>query len=288
MTSQRKKIYFSPIYNFFTILDYYEFSNYLIYTSKHTSDLQVNQNSFLSEWDKSTISISPCWLIINEKAPKYIKSSQIYNIFLLSVWTLSPTEIEMKYKLKKDDGVTIIFDRFVYNNIDIRKTQYDLKDLDTIKKYFRSYKKIFRTNKRLLLALDSTYRACTTYSWKVSFIMYTTALEAILAYSRNRGITKRLACSYACFISDNNSVRDKLYREFYYLYNLRSEIIHGTYKRRKIKSNLKNLSRVAFLVRNIWQRILRDKTYLFEFEKDDNQRELFLKSFMGNYSPPKI
>ena len=176
----------------------------------------------------------------------------------------------------------------MYNSIDNRKTEYDVKDFERIKKYFNSYVRILRNNKRLLLALDRTFRACTTDSWKVSFIMFTNSLEAILTYSRDPGVTKRLSKLYACFISEKNLIKDKLYKEFYNLYNLRSEIIHGAYKRKRSKNNLKNLSRVSDLVRSIWRKILLDKTFLLEFEKDDKHREIFLKSFMGIILHPKL
>jgi len=281
-------IYYSPILSFFTQIDYYEFTRYLYYISKYKSGLEVNHDYFLSEWDKSVISTSPCWLVVNDKAPKYISSSRIYNLFSLSVWTLSPTELEIRYKLKERDGVTLIFDRFMYNGVDKNKNEYELDDLNEIKEYFKSFVKILRTNKRLLLALDSTFRGCTSYYWKVAFLMYAAALEAVLTYSRERGITRRLAKSYACIMSDKNPIRDKLYREFYYLYDIRSEIMHGSYKKRRSRSSMKNLSRISVLVRMMWQKILSDKKILIELEKNDSQREMFFKSIIGNYSSPKI
>jgi len=84
-------MYYSPVENYITRVEQSKFTRYLEHIVKHKSELRVDHDCFLSEWDKTQISIPQCWLIVNENAPKYLESSQIYNIFLLSVWTLSPT-----------------------------------------------------------------------------------------------------------------------------------------------------------------------------------------------------
>jgi hypothetical protein len=175
----------------------------------------------------------------------------------------------------------------MYNGIDERKNEYEVNDLHIIKKYFKSFIRIFRIDKRLLLALDSTYRGCTSYYWKVAFLMYAAALESILSYSHERGITKRLAKSYACLMIDNKKGRDKLFKEFCFLYDIRSKIIHGTYRKRS-KSNMLYLSRIANMVRMIWQKILFDNNLLSVLEKNDLQREVFFRNTIGSYTPPKI
>jgi len=211
--------YYSPVFNIFTDTKYYEFSKYLFIELTANSDFKLQHEFFLSLNDRYEINSTKYWFVVNENIPKYLSSSQALNILLLSFWILSPTEIHLKYKLKSDDSVGLFLDRFLFNKYEGRKTNYTFDDFSEIKTYYTSLIKIFKTNKRLSLALDNTYRACTTYNWKVAFLLLTNALESMFTYSREKGITRRLAKSYACFMTTDKKNRDNLFREFYNLYH---------------------------------------------------------------------
>jgi hypothetical protein len=84
-----------------------------------------------------------------------------------------------------------------------------------------------------------------------------------------------------------NHKRDLLYKKFEKLYNIRSDIMHGKQRKwQRADGNLKKLSELSSLLRNLWHKILTDKNLQTTLEADDNIRKAFFKRIQSAYSAP--
>jgi hypothetical protein len=158
-----------------------------------------------------------------------------------------------------------------------------------VNQYVSSIMSIYLDRKRLYNSLILNLSGIFSISWQVAFICFSAAMEAILTYSKGRGITERLAKSFACFTESDKSKRDLAYNKFVDLYKVRSDIMHGrAMDYFNANNNLKNLNGFEILLRKVWQTILASKDFILELEKSDTEREKFFANIEKGYQPPNV
>jgi hypothetical protein len=278
----------APLFNFWCKEGISEFkiTKYFSIKKEKYNIKNDDAKDFLSKYERSDI--SECdFLAEIDNEPKDLSPGEILNAFLLSIWFIGPTKVTITHRFEEPNTISRMLDRFQPNKKDIFKEELSKEDLNTVANYFKLLIKIRRSKKRLFTALANTYQGCIAHQWKVAFVLFTAALEAMLTYSRDVGITKRLSKSYACVVGKTKYKRDRYYRQFYGLYSVRSDIMHGRIRKySKPEGNLKSLSKLAILLRKLWQGILENAALLNALEKDDMNRKHFFKNLEQGYIAP--
>ena len=279
--------YYSPLFQFSSDINKFQIKTYLEICQDAFTLRKIDKEEFLGTYEIDEILGCKYWLKINDSFPKYLSPRPICNTILLSFWVLKPNQIETRYRFGDDNSFFRQLDRFQFNRVDDNINFFNLGDLQNISTYYNSFCRINRHNKRLYIAKLNTFRGCLSYHWVVAFILYSSALEAILNYKRGYGLTKRLAKAYACLLANQKRERDALYKNFAMLYGIRSDIMHGKHRKwAKAQGNLKKLSELAILLRQLWQKILSDKDLESTLDKDNSARETFFKRLQKGYATP--
>ena len=202
------------------------------------------------------------------------------------MWVNKPNQIKTRFRFDNYTPVRQL-DQFQYIRVDSNDNSFDLNDLENVKIFYNAFCRIIRRNKRLYIAQLNTFMGCQQYHWEVAFLLFSAAFEALLNYQRGYGVIKRLAKANACLMEQTKYKKDSLFKKFEKLYNIRSDIMHGEQKKRqRTDGNLKKLSELSSLLRNLWQKILTDKDLQTILEADDNIREAFFKKIQSGYSVP--
>jgi hypothetical protein len=267
---------YSPLHNFGTREKSFEFSNYLSLKVFHELNYRFDDNdSFISKIEFNDASICHDWLIIDSDKIK-LEDEVVLNTLLVAFWIFSPNKVSYKY-IFDDDGKCCYknFSWFEFNEKDINKSEYTLKELSKIKTHFKMLEFITHTNGRLHTAFLNTLQGCMAFNWKTAFILYSAAIEALLTYKRSYGITNRLSKSYACLVEKDILMREQEYCIFSHLYNIRSDIMHGKVYNKNPDDNLLSLSEFAYILRRLWQTILADLNIINNLEQQDADRESF-------------
>jgi len=270
---------FSPLSNFLTRVNGFDFSDYLSMKPLYEMDFQPeNVGYYISQFEISEIKRCSHWVTLNNSKSRIKSESVTLNTLLIAFWTHSANRISINYIFdEKEAGCNIIFSRFQFNKMDKNKPDYDLNNLRKVRSYFNQLENITITNGRLHTALSNTFEGCIASNWKTAYLLFTAAIEALLTYGRGRGITKRLSQSYACMIETDSSKRQQEYDNFYNLYNIRSKIMHGEVINTDADDNLMNLSRLASALRRLWQFILSESELIDILEKQDKDRKKFFQ-----------
>ena len=281
---------FAPLFHFRSQESNFRITSYLSIET-HTYTFRKEDKSYLSEEERFEAIDCKYWVIINKKIPKDLNPSVILNTLLLAFWIHKPTKVQTRFwfRVQANEGtVSRIMDRFLFNSKDRIIRDFDLDDLKKIAKIYSLLVRISRRRGRLQTALHNTYQGAINSNWKVAFVLYTAALEAMLTYSKGPGITKRLSKSYACIVAKKKKQRDSNFRKFHRLYNTRSDIMHGRAMRVTSAGNLKRLSELSSLLRKLWICILSDQQLGTVLESPDNVRKIFFIDIEACYSPPLI
>jgi hypothetical protein len=163
------------------------------------------------------------------------------------------------------------------------------QDLDSVRSYFGAMLSLGEKQGRLWQALVLTFAACVTPHWQVAFVCHAAAAEGLLTYSRSPGVTSRLAKACACLLRQGLAERNDLYEEFYFLYDTRSDIIHG--RRHSLEASpdekIDRLARLEDIMRELWRTFLARPELVEELERDDQSRQQFFATVAAGYSPPK-
>lgn len=277
---------YSPLHNFLTKEEEFHFSDYLTLKASYKIEYNLEDDGYIiSKIEYSDIARCQHWLIIDNQKSQLNKKI-ILNTLLLAFWIISPNEVS--YKFIFDDskpGCKHVLSRFQYNKMDTNKIEYTINDLQKIKEYFSMLEIITLTNGRLQTALSNTFQGCVSFNWKTEFLLYSAAIEAMLTYKKGYGITERLSKSYAYTVETDFVKRKQEYDDFKFLYNIRSEIMHGNVNNNHPDDNLLNLSKFANILRRLWQIILSNLYLINILEKPDLEREKHFKTIEAKFIP---
>ncbi len=242
----------------------------------------------------------PFWIVVDSRSISHREASNLANRVLLSLWIARPNCATIFYKfIGTDDAITFL-SRFQSNEAEKPVVMIADRDMQRAIMFFERLHAIGAREKRLSLAAFNTISGCFPHVWSVSFILFSTALEALLTYSEDRGLTARLAKSFACLTESTDQRRDRAYRAFLRTYRIRSDLVHGRgnryraagktkeSRRKREMQNLKRLANCSKLLRIAWQVILYRPDALRFLNKSDQQREAFFKRIEAGYSPPNV
>ncbi len=262
---------------------------------KLDSPPDLSSNEFLSNIEIEELSHASHWLSFEQSSSDDLSSTEKINIFLLALWIIQPTIVQVCFKFEfqcEHDNINLIsphrlLERFQW----IRQQAGDeitSNHLVKIQEIINPLKSIYLSRKRLWNSIVLTYNGCSTIHWQVAFICFSAAVEGMLTYDRGGGITKRLAKSYACLISDKKEQRDFAFHNFFNSYDIRSDIMHGriVFSKKQGSDNINELTKLSNLLRELWERILLSKSYITELEKDDAGRKVFFSDIENCYNPP--
>ena len=240
------------------------------------------------------------WLTFEYDKGKLLDASDITILFLVALWLEVPTKTHAMHlfefsadKNSEEKTFTRCLDQFQWNR---KQVVRDITS-ENIENAFRNFDlliPIWKRKKRLSDALIMTVAGCMSYRWQIAYISFASAVETLLTYQERQGITKRLAKSYACLMETSIKRRNAEYRNFRQLYKIRSDIIHGRIRRiaktteHKADKRLALLADFSSLLRNLFGKILVNKSIVSELEKGDNSRKQFFDKIEMGYNPPKV
>jgi len=275
-----------PLFDIETVVASFQFSEFLSLNKHIYVPTKRDRNFSLAVHELNSIMEQSYWLFLSEdRTPDGLSSSEIGNLLLLAFWIHRPTKIQLRYKFETN-GFTRLLDRIQYNEVDNNNNFFTFDDFKTIKEFYNQVYVAAIRRARLNTALLNTLHGSFASNWRPAVLLYTAALEALLSFSTDPGITKRLGCCYACLVSKNKNQRDAFYEEFVFAYNLRSDVMHGRVIETNGNENLQNLSRLTDLLRTLWFTILKDQKVCIALEADDKGRKSLFDTLIKGYSCP--
>jgi len=243
----------------------------------------------LSENDRSKIEGASHWVVAERLPSDPLKTGEKVNLFQLCLWFAVPTRtrVELRFEFASDHfGIVRCLDQFEWNKEDV----CDAVETEHLEQASRFADGIVRLRRdgRVWSALMHTLAGCTSHHWQDAFVPFCAATEAILVYSRKRGIMERLAKSLACLTERDGSSRDGVYRQFCRLYGVRSDIMHARKRARaNAGQNLADLAEISGMLRALWRAVLPSPKAVDALEKSDRDREKFFTEVEKGYQAPR-
>lgn len=265
---------YAPAFKFYGDFDEYEITDYLKISRHCYVPTNFDKEALLSGDEINAIRSTDFCFEINEKIPGNLNPEKILNTLLLAIWILRPSQVYIGYRFGPGEGdFSRLLDQFICNSAEIQEEEYSLNDLAGIKGIFVSLLGVLERSGRLSNAFDLTFRSCMAYSSLVAHVLSTAALETLLTYKRGKGLTARLATSFACLTSHTQRARERAFRKFCAVYDFRSDIMHGRVPRISRDRHLRNLKMSADCLRLTWRKVLEDATLMKVLEGRDSERE---------------
>ena len=244
------------------------------------------------EWERAAN--SDHWLTFRWIDGEEVSPAEVINLFLLSLWLVKPirSQVALRFEIGRDDAaaektMSRLLDRFAWiqGSIDPDISDEDVRKAST---YYSELEKLCRARGRLNNAMVLTVSGCWSHGWQTALICHAAAAETILTYATDRGLTRRLATSYACIVASDSAGRDAAFAEFSSLYSARSDIVHGRMHNIARTETLPTLLRFQNLMRRLWSAVLVSKELLSTLELDDAGRQAYLLRIETGYTAPRI
>ena len=248
--------------------------------------------SFVSkpEWERATD--SDHWLTFQWVDGVEPFPFEVINLVLLSLWLVKPirSQVALRFEIGREDAanektMSRLLDRFAWipGTIDPDIADDDLRRASS---YYVALETLCRARGRLNNAMVLTVAGCWSHGWQTALICHAAAAETILTCATGRGLTRRLATSYACLVAPDAPSRDAAFREFVSLYSARSDIVHGRMHNIAKTDTLPTLLRFQNLMRRLWSAVLSSKKLASALELDDAGREAYLTRVQTGYTAP--
>lgn len=213
------------------------------------------------------------------------------NLALLSLWLVkqTKTQVTLRFQVERPPGTQTtrsrVLDRFAWVHEPVNP-DFTNDELAAAARFYQTLAAIYRTRGRLNNALLLTVSGCWSHLWQTALICHSAAAEAMLTYSTGRGITRRLATSFACLTEAGKEDRDAAFREFVALYSIRSDIMHGRTHNISVPDRLPTLIRFQSALRSLWKQISASPQLVTVLEDTDLQREAHFAALQHGYQPP--
>jgi len=252
--------------------------------------LGLESSASRPEWQRATQ--SDHWLTFSWVEATDPDPAEVINLVLLSLWLVKPirSQVALWFEMNRDrtaDGNTFsrVLDRFAWIPGTIGP---DIKtsDLRLASFHYRALEALYKARGRLSNAIVLTVAGCWSHGWQTALICHASAAETILTYATGRGLTRRLATSYACIVASDTSGRDAAYKEFVDLYSARSDIVHGRMHNITKNDTLPTLIRFQNLMRRLWTAVLGSGPLTSALELDDSRRAAHLLPLQSGYTAP--
>jgi hypothetical protein len=242
------------------------------------------------EWERAINSAH--WLTFQWVDGADPSPSEVINLVLLSLWLVKPTKshVALRFEIGQDHAanektMSRLLDRFAWIPGTINPDIVD-DDLRVASSYYLALETLCQARGRLNNAMVLTVAGCWSHGWQTALVCHAAAAETILTYATGRGLTRRLATSYACLVASDAPSRDAAFTEFVSLYSARSEIIHGRMHNIAKTIALPTLLRFQNLMRRLWSTVLLSKQLASALELDDAGRQAYLTLVQTGYTAP--
>ena len=253
---------------------------------------KLKNNLAESEWD--LINDAFHWLKFNWKEGNTPDPSAVVNLVLFALWLVKPTKTFIGYQFVLGEKAALgqtttkrLLDRFAWIKGNTHSNFND-QDLQQTNDFYKGLQRLYLSQGRLNDALLLSVSGCWNHFWQTALICYAAATEAILTYSTEKGITRRLASSYACLVETSSSARDDAYKKFYKVYSVRSDIMHGRTHKIMIPDRLPLLVDFQEVLRKLWRTILFSPQLINILEETDFERKKYFVSLISDYKSPKM
>lgn len=243
------------------------------------------------EWDR--VVRSDHWLAFEWSGGEELSPAEVANLVLLSLWLVKPTraQVALRFEIGHAEAagekkMSRVLNRFAWipRAIDPDVSNEDIRQAAT---YYSKLEAICRRRGRLNNASVLTVTGCWSHGWQTALICYAAAAETILTFSKDHGLTRRLATSYACIVASESSTRDAAFIDFMELYSLRSDVVHGRMHHIARSEALETLLRFQIMLRRVWVAVLGSQELLSALELDDAGRRAYLNGVEAGYKPPQ-
>lgn len=241
------------------------------------------------EWDRAMRTSH--WLQMEWDGVADQQPNGTSNLALLSLWLVKPTktQITLRFQVERAPGTQTtrsrVLDRFAWVE-EPENPDFTNDELASAARFYETLIAIYETRGRLNNALLLTVSGCWSHLWQTALICHAAAAEAILTYSTARGITKRLATSFACLTEVEVPDRNAAYQEFAALYSIRSDIMHGRTHTIPVADRLPTLVRFQTALRTLWREISSSPPLTAILEDTDAHREAHFTALQLGYVPP--
>jgi hypothetical protein len=249
-------------------------------------------DAMLGQDEQDQLSQARHWLTFRWDDGSDPSAAETVNLVLLALWIARFTKAHVAYRFHLgqnaaggEQGRHRLLDRFGFIPGATHETFEDA-DLQLASCYYQVLHSLCRARGRLNNALVLTMAGCWAHKWQVALICHAAAAEALLTYDASRGLTHRLATSYACLVETERPQRDAAYREFRDLYSARSDIMHGRTYNVPASERLPTLARFQDVIRKLWRAVISSSSLTAVLESTDAQRKSCLQSVQTGYTPP--
>jgi hypothetical protein len=242
----------------------------------------------LSQDELESVRAATHWLNYQVDEGGDVSSSEIANLVLVSLWLVHPSHSQIAFRFEIGDqsrSRVRMLDRFQVLPGIVYGSFSDSEILQAAS-YFPILLAICKARGRLNNALVMTCYVSWARHWQPSLMASAAALEALLTYSKDRGLTERLAITYACVTHVLTPDRDVAFREFKLAYSTRSDVVHGRIHSVKVGDRFPMLEKFQSVLRVTWTRILSDQSLMDALEGDDSVRRVELVRRIGSYVAP--
>jgi hypothetical protein len=248
----------------------------------------------LAPLDRNHLFWAEHWLRLSWSTGEDPASSELVNLFLISLWLAQPTRAHVKFRfcVNKDPqaneqgGWARLLDQFQWVEgaaVDAVSDQ----NLTEAATHYPNLLGVRRRGQRLSNALYLTFAGCQAKQWQVALACFAGAAEALLTYETGRGITRRLSRCYASLVSTLPPDRNREYVFFRNLYDKRSDVMHGRGHLIPAADRLPILANFGDALRSAWKAILASPQSLAALESTDAEREEYFQQLKGDWSPPR-
>jgi hypothetical protein len=214
------------------------------------------------------------------------------NLALVALWLVKPTRSHVAFRFQLGQEAAAgeksrsrLFDRFAWVP-GATHEEFDDSDPQSTSSYYPALRNICCAGSRLNDALILTLTGCWSHQWQAALICHAAAAEALLTCSTARGITRRLATSYACLVETQRACRDAANGEFRTLYSVRSDIMHGRVHNVPPSDQLPLLARFQNVLRTLWRVEISSPQLILVLDGSDTQREEYFSQLTSGHTPP--
>lgn len=221
------------------------------------------------------------WMSVREPRIDGVSAASLANTWIFSLWLVRPTRAAIHHRFDEFDdpstsGSTRLISRAGYNSFDLDHRQFEGAELHDASSYFEILHSI-GSSTRLGLALSLSVESTWAYRWSTGIMLASAAVESLLTYSENFGISSRHAKTFAAIVAPVGS-RDAAKHRFEVAYRRRSKLVHGRLPSATGDERLKDLAAWSRMLRELWREVLSRAALLAALQGNDAAREAHFSS----------
>lgn len=266
----------------------------------HEIQNKFSEHKFEAVWGSerySRLCAIKYWLLVKSPTSEE-EAENTAALFLWSLWLAARTRVRIWAQIE-------LFQTRMGDQLQSRwwTTTYELNRispvdritdqvLDAVKKNLSTALKIYTRRDelpRLSEALFLSHLGCKNMNWQAAFILWMASLETLLLEPKpeNEGFAKTVCSRVARLLSASRADYDRYYKQIDYLYNIRSDIVHGKFGARawdtgNPEDRLKQLAQLETVLKSVWHKVLALKDIEGTLEKRSD-RDLFFNHILPRF-----